>query len=237
LKPGVTMSRKVVLNQFPWPQSIILAVMQALDIRKSAESGNTDFAAMARQDANKTKYEMELANAQSKEIASLDLTVFSTPYLDVLALCFLIAQHQAIFDLVPMPPNEECLYHSYHMQPAGDVEIIKRNEEKQNAKEFFEVVKGTPVAEKLIEFLFRKFFPDQAEEWIATMGTQEKLAQMQQTIMQLVGVLQQLPTDELDQIQQSGLSSLIASASAVAGEPSNAPVAQNPAPAPVGNAA
>lgn len=235
IKPGVISSRKLVINQFPWPQAIILTVMQAMGVRNAQDSGNTDFAAMARPDANKTKYELEMSSSQSNEVASLDLTVFSTPYLDVMALCFLIAQHQAIFELIPTPTDPECLYHSYNMQPAGDIEVIKRLEDRENAKAFFELVRGTPMADKLMQFLFEHFFPDQADDWITVMNQSQETGQLASMIMQLVNVLKEIPTNELSESQRAGLNNLINAASDMAQQSADAAVTPNTPTTAIGN--
>lgn len=222
LKPGIISSRKIVLNQFPWPQPVILAVMQAMDIRKAQEAGNQDFAAVARKDANKTKYEMELANSQSEEQSAIGLTVFSTPYLDVCALCFLIATHQAIFGLCSPPTHPELLYLDYNLQPAGDIEVLKRQEDKENAKQFYGLIKGTPMAETLLKFLFERFFPDQIDAWDEAVQISNKTNELKQTLVQLISILQATPTDELTPDQQSGLGAVLAHAQQLVAEPNDA---------------
>lgn len=236
IKPGVISSRKIILNQFPWPQNTILAVMQAMDMRKTQESGNTDFAAVARQDANKTKYEMELANKQANELGSVGLTVFSTPYLDTYGLAFLIAQHQALYGLCIPPVNFECLFRNYNLQPAGDIEIIKREKDKDNAKAFFEVVRGTPMANAILKFLFAKFFPDQMDEWEEMMNEEGKMQQLTQLVQQMTNVLQSIPVDDLTPDQQSGLQSIIAAAQNMVGASPDAGAAQQSNQAPQGAA-
>ncbi len=222
IKPGVVMSRKVDLWQPPWPNQIILAITQVLDQRKAQESGHTDFAAMARKDANKTATEMELAVSQASDIASSDIDVYSSPYLDTYALVFLIARHQAIFELCHPPTDHSQLFGQFQLTPAGDTEVIKLEEDKRNAKEFFNLVKGTPLAEKLFLFLINHYFPDHAKEWAELLSAPNKDA----IIAQLVQVLQSIPTDELTSDQRSALQSLIASASDVVSQSGNGNVSQ-----------
>lgn len=217
IQHGKIMSHGMTLMQFPWPNPIILAVIQALGINNAQESGNTDFAAMARPDANKTKYELEMGKQQSVDNSVTDMDIFSTPVLNVLTLCFNIACHQAIFKLVPQPTDPSLLVGNRNTQPAGDIEVTKRMKNEQNAKELFNILQGTPVGDNLLMFLIKSFFPDQADAWIASMQGPNK----DQMIQQLVAVLQAIPTDELSPDQLSALRNVIAAAQAMVGASSN----------------
>lgn len=224
LKSGVIVSRKLTFFQPPWPAAIILSVMQALDVRKANESGNTDFAATARKDANKTATEMQLATEQSVEQAGVRTEMFSSSFLDVYALCFLIATHQAIFLLCDRPPDPTLLFGSYNLQPAGDIEIVKREEDKNNAKEFFNIIRGTPAADKLLIFLLEHFFPDQAEEWTAALNQGNK----DQLIIEMANLLNQIPRDGLTPEQSQQLDTIISAAQSMVATSDNQGANQPP---------
>lgn len=232
LKPGEILGRELGIFQPPWPNNIILSLMEAMRVNKANEAGHSDFAAMARKDANKTATEMELATDSAQMIKTVDMDVYSSPVLDTLALCFQIATHQAIFGLCPPPPNPELLFGDYNLQPAGDVEVVKRAEDKQNAKEFFNIVQGTPAAEKILFFLIQRFFPDQADEWLMALSGPDKDG----IIMQLIAILQAIPQDELTPDQQNALASVIASAQSVVGNGANPNIPQAPGAAASGTA-
>ena len=224
IKPGVILSRDITFFQPPWPSAIILSVLQALDVRKANESGNTDFAATARKDANKTATEMQLATEQSVEQAGIKTEMFSSAFLDTYALCFLVATHQAIFLLCDRPSDPSLLFGSYNLQPAGDIEIVKREEDKNNAKEFFNIIRGTPAADKLLVFLLEHFFPDQAEEWTAALNQGSK----DQLILAMTEVLQTIPRDELSSEQSEQLDSIISAAQSMVATPDNQGANQSP---------
>lgn len=220
IKPGVVMSRKIMLNEFPWPNSIILAIMQALQIGKAAEAGNQDFATLARKDANKTATEMQLAQQSSQIQRATSLGVFATPFLNTYGLCFEIARQQAFMMLCPRPEAPELLTGAYSLQPAGDIEIVKRLEDRETATRFFQLIQGTPLAERLIVFLIQHYFPDQANQWIRVLESQE--ANKDAIIQQLVEILQTVPTEGLDDNQRAQLQSVISAASSMAGPAGNA---------------
>lgn len=230
LKPGIVMTGKITTFQPQWPNNIILAVTQVLDQRKAQETGNVDFAALARKDANKTATEMNLATQQSSQLNVTDLDVFSSPFLDVYGLCFEIARQQAIFGLCKPPPNPELLFLDYNVSPAGDIEVTKRQEDQQNATKFFELVRGTPLAEKVFAMMLEHFFPDQAAEWLGVLNSPDKDA----IIQQLVSILQQIPVDELTPEQRTSLQAVIISAQNVVGGGANAALPQGPQQPPPG---
>lgn len=220
VKHGVIMSRRIILNQFPWPQPVILPVMQALKVGNADQSGQTDFAATARKDANKTATEMELATNQANAVQISDMDAFSDPYLQMNALAFNVACHQAIFQLCKRPPEPQYLIGDYNLQSASDTEVVKRLEDKNNAKEFFNIVKGTPMADKLLTFLIERYFPDQSQEWNAVLQQPDKNA----VIAQLIQVLEQIPQHDLDPNTRLHLNSLIATARGLAGAPTDQPI-------------
>jgi hypothetical protein len=224
LKHGSVMSKAVSFFAAPWPNNIILAVNQALGIANAQDAGRNDFAAMARPDANKTKYELELGKDQTQETSISDMDIFSIPVLDTNALCFNISTHQAIFGLVPPPTDPSLLVGEYNLQCAGDVEVTKRLKDDQNAKEIFNIVQGTPLGEKILFFLIRRFFPDQADEWLGALAGPDKDA----IIMQLVTILEGIPVDELTPDQLSALRNVIATARAVVEQSSNGAPAAPP---------
>lgn len=219
LKHGVIRPKELVVWQAPWPDaSSMLAVMDALQQQKTQETGNADYAAVARKDANKTATEMDLASSFAREQSGTELTVFSAPFLEIYTLSFEIARQQAIMGLCIPPTHKECLFHRYHITAASDTEVIKREEDKNNAKEFFQVVKGTPAASKMLMFLFNKFFPDQADEWNAAMA-QPDLAG---ALMQALNIIKAIPTDELEPGARNAVASFVATAQTMVGTPADA---------------
>lgn len=210
LKPGRVMNKTITLQQFPWPQPIILEVIQAMDMRKAQAAGGADYAALARKDANKTAREMTLASQESQEQQAVDLSIYCNPYLEVYSLCFLIAKHQALFGLCNPPKDIGLLFGNYSFQASGDVEILRRLEERDNAQKFLELARGTPLAEKLLTFLIDKFFPDQSEEWKELIANDQT-----QLIAAMLQVIEAAPTDGLTDEQQASLQSLIGAARAV----------------------
>ena len=223
VKPGMIMSRKLTYWQPPWPNNIALAVAQLLTQRKAQESGNVDFASLARKDANKTATEMNLATQESADLSTTDLDVFSSPFLDTYALCFEVSRQQALYGLCKPPIEPELLLGDYNLSPAGDVEVTKRLQDQARAKEFFEIVRGTPLAEKLFVFLIKHYFPDEAADWIAVLNSPDK----DQIILQLLEILKTIPTDELDPEQRSALQNVIIAAQAVVGNGNDSATSAN----------
>jgi hypothetical protein len=163
---------------------------------------------------------MELATNQANAVQVSDMDTFSDPYLQMNALAFNVACHQAIFMLCKRPPEPQYLIGDYNLQSASDSEVVKRAEDKNNAKEFFNIVKGTPMAEKLLQFLIERYFPDQSAEWLAVLQQPDKTA----VIMQLISVIEQIPQDELDPNTRLHINSLIATARSLVGAPTDQPV-------------
>lgn len=217
VKRGVIMSRRLIFNEFPWPNPILLPVMQALKIGKADESGQADFAAVARKDANKTATEMTLATDQANAVQIDDMDVFSDPYLQMNALAFNIACHQAIFHLCKQPTHPEFLIGDYNLQSASDTEVVKREQDKANAKEFFNIVKGTPAAEKLLQFLLERYFPDQKDQWLAILAQPDKNL----IIEQLVSIIETIPANELPPEQRLAINTVVATARSLVGQPND----------------
>lgn len=220
MRHGYIMNRKLSVFQPNWPNNIALSVLQGLKMGKTEEAGQQDFASMARKDANKTATEMKLALESSESLKISDLDIFSSAYLEIYSIAFQVACHQALFGLISAPQHPELLIGNYNIQSAGDVEVVKRAEDKENAKEFFNIVQGTPAAEKILIFLIERFFPDQADEWIQALSQPDK----DQVILMLVNILKTIPIDELQLSDEHKLAlrNVIATASSMVAGPNNA---------------
>ena len=227
LEHGVVFPFEMGVFQPTWPQPIILAVQQAMRTNKAQETGNTDYAAVARKDANKTATELEMAQNKSQMNVTTEMDIYSSPVLDAYALAFLIAEHQAVFNQVERPTHPELLLGNYNLVPGGYVEVVKREEDKQNAKEFFNIVKGTPAAEKILTFLIKRFFPDQADEWIAAISGPDKDGIIIQLINMLQGVMNDLGPS-LPPDQRAALTNIIAAASSVVAPRNDSTISPSP---------
>ncbi len=229
IKHGVVMTRGVKIFEFPWPNNIILSVIQALGLANAQQAGHQDSAAMARKDANKTKYEMQLAESKSSEVATTDMDIFSSPVLDVWVCCLNVARYQAAFGLIKAPKDPSMLFSDLNCQPAGDIEVTKRMEDKQNAEQFFNIARGTPLAEKLMVFLIERFFPDEADKWIAALNDPKD-----SLIETLIQIVESIPQDELSPEQRASLANVVATARSVVGQSGNGAPPGNSQPPPPG---
>jgi hypothetical protein len=134
--------------------------------------------------------------------------------------------HQAIFLQCKRPPEPWLLVGDYNLQSAGDVEVVKREEDKQNAKEFFNIVaQGNPqLAEKLFIFLIQRFFPDQADEWVSVLQQPDPAA----ITKQLLQIVKSIPQDDIPIEYRGAVQSVVSTASNMVGLPDDTNVPGQP---------
>lgn len=104
---GTIFDKKVNFFNFPYPDPIVLKAAQYMDTTNSEEIGQTNFAAINREDSRKTATEITAAEKAQLLLNSVDLTLFSEFIRDIYSFSWLIVRSQALQDkikflLVPM---------------------------------------------------------------------------------------------------------------------------------------
>jgi hypothetical protein len=177
----------------------------------SQETNQVNFAANNRQDSRKTAKEIAAAQQQSSLINSVQVTLFSAYLRDVYKLVWRIAQSQALQGLIIIVPiydetgnvignNDAMISKEYEILPAGDVDVIQRQEKLDRMMSFWPVMQTTPLAEAFLMDILASAFPDSFDRYKKLMeqAKQEQVKRLKQLLFQTSTVLQgAISEDEL----------------------------------------
>lgn len=188
LEPGRVYNQGLDFWSPPYPAPDMLKAAQLLDAKNQEETGNIAFAVTSRRDSRKTATEINEASEQQAELTSVQTMLFSIFMQDVLTHAWLIIQSQAIQGLIPLGggPQDERLYRTYIVKPAGDVDVVKRAQKAQLRKAMWPIVAQTPLALPFLIDIIREDLPEDAARYEQVLGVQSKKNELLQGMLNYV---------------------------------------------------
>lgn len=217
LSPGVVMDSAIKFWQLTPPTPAMLQAIQALAIQNQSETSQPNFAVQNRKDSEKTATEIKAATMTSTMLTAVQVALLSAVMKGIYTLCWKIYRSQVLAGIVKTPTKMEYFKYTYILKPAGDQDVIERQEKLQKFMQFWPVFAQTPFAQgKVGELFFRKFislaFPDEADDIFQAMDEQDMtkklLASMQQVIQLMIPFVlkdpegQQMIAPYMGQLQQ-----------------------------------
>lgn len=226
-KPNSIYSKAVRFHQAQYPDPMILQVASALSVTNSASAGQIDYAANNRVDSRKTAAEIKSATAQKSNLSATQLVPFATCVREAYTRFWEIFQSRILAKVIPVPENIFALADNIFMlTPAGDIEVLKRDEMLSNLQAIYSLVAATPIGNKVLIRIMEIMFPKEAATWAPLLETPDQTA----LAAQLLSVLEGFPTDGLTPEMQTQLTSIIENARAAIGTGAQPPNAVAPAP-------
>lgn len=153
-----------------YPDENGMVLVNALITQNKAETGQVNYAVGNRTDyaSRKTAKEISSAESQAALLGAVQVTLFSIFLRNVFTRDWSIAQSQAQQGLIPVPQDitPDMLQVEYELFSAGDSEVLKRQETKQNLMQAWPVVSQTPAAMAMLEDLLALLFPQNASKYI-----------------------------------------------------------------------
>jgi len=191
----------------PYPNSDMLKGLQFLDVRKQQEGGNLAAAVVNRDDSRKTAAELNMAQQETNKLSSVQIALFSNFCLSALGFQWAIVQNLALQGVVSLlsvsVPNElgqmttqnntEILEKSFDIGPAGDIDVVRRQERIQKRFMLMPMVQQIPqLALAILKDTLRDVLPEEAKHYIEIID--QSAADQTQMIIALASMLQQAVT-------------------------------------------
>jgi len=180
LKSGYVHDAAINFFSPPWPNAIALSVAQVLSVRNASQQGQTDFAAMSRNDTAKRATEIVAAKEESDKLKTARLSLFSSRCLRAYKIAFKIILNQIkIGGLIPPPNLDVSVLFSptLILTMAADTQVVKRDQRKQKLLDLWPVVQTTPLAPVYFEAMMMDLFPDDWPLWKSAMMQNQQSAQ------------------------------------------------------------
>lgn len=224
VQPGRVLKKKVEFHHAPWPDSSMLATMQALRTENASQAGQVDYAAMERKGSRKTATELDLAQEQTDKSRSIPLTMFSLGYGDMLRFMWsvLVANMRSGFNttfLADQPDVREMVIQAtITVAPAGDIDYIERNDKLKLLMQLYPTYAQTGAGPVFLQKILELAFPNDYAQLAPLLQDNTRALGAQ-----LTNVLQHLPPDAVPPGDQPALQQLIAAgAQSFGGVPENA---------------
>ena len=169
----------------PYPSPDMLRGIQALDTQNSSETNQIAYAVNNREDSRKTATEIQASQEQTSQVTTVTVTMFAS---------FLQRVYQRVWDVIKTLANDNkiaflqitsgvdltgqpiksndlaTINRRYQIRPAGDVDVIERQEKLQQRMQFWPVVQGIPgLSGEFLTDIIKTAFPDDAERYIMAM--------------------------------------------------------------------
>src|SRR6185295_2500503 len=129
LRQGQVIDKKMQSFQLSPPDSSMLTATQSVSQFNSQQQSSIDFTAMNREDSKKTATEIQAAQAEGAMLSTTQVSVFADAMQQVGQMCFEIYVSRVVAGYIkpPVPLGMYVMY-TYQVKPAGDVDVIERQE-------------------------------------------------------------------------------------------------------------
>jgi hypothetical protein len=205
-KRNTIFAKQVAFSQAQWPDPIMLQVAQALAVTNSTSAGQIDYAANNRVDSRKTAAEIKSATNQRTMLSSTQLVPFATCIRDAYTRFWEILQSRILAGYITAPPDTaDLIAANYYLTPAGDIEVLKREETLANLQAFYPIVAQTPIGPKVLARIMELMFPREARMWTPLLEAPDTAA----ITAQLLAVIEAFPKDNLSPEEQQNLQMII----------------------------
>lgn len=180
-KTGCLINAKVTQFQLTPPSADMLSAIQGLVTANMSETSQVNFAVNNRKDSRKTAAEVNQSAGQQQQLSTVQVVLFSTALRQVYQTMFDIIKSRVMVGLIVVTPQLTQLYQrKYIIKPAGDTDVIERQQKINAMIQAWPVIAKTPAAQAYLIKLLSIMFPDDAPGYIATFQQAEQQQQSAQ---------------------------------------------------------
>lgn len=191
-RSGCLINAKVKEFQLTPPDPAMFQAVQSLIAANQNETSQVNFAAMNRKDSRKTAKEITVAERQEQILSTVQVVLFSIALTQLYRIMTEVIISRVICGIVKVNPQLMSLYQrKFAVKPAGDVDVIEKNELIQKMMNTWPVVQQTPFAQIFLMDLMELMFPERFAKYQAAVAQQQQQqqsvqAQQQQQMMQFM---------------------------------------------------
>ena len=187
---GALIDANIKQFQLRPPDTSMVGAIQSLMSQNAQEQSQINYAAMNRQDSRKTATEIQAASSEAQMLSSTQVSLFSIALKDVYEWCWRIYQSRVVAGVLrPAASLDMYLNHEFNIKPAGDVDVIERQEKSQKMMQAWGVVSQTALAPVFLQNMMRLMFPDEGEAYAEMLQTGNEKDQLLQQLMQIINSL------------------------------------------------
>ena len=192
--PGALIDSNIRQFQLSPPNSTMLSAIQTLVTQNSQEQSQMNYAAMNRQDSRKTATEIQTASAEAQLLSATQVSLFSISIKQIYEKCWEIYQSRVLDTLIePTIALHYFVDHQYNIKPAGDTDVVERQEKAQKILQVWPVIQqNSALAVGYMKDMLTMLFPDEAPKYLEQMQEDHTKVQL---LQQLSAIVQSLVID------------------------------------------
>jgi hypothetical protein len=157
------------------------------------ETSQVNYAAMNRKDSRKTATEVQAATTEAQSLSASQVALFSIALKKVYSQCWNIYRSRILAGLIqPTIPPNFFTDHEYAVRPAGDTDVIERQEKINKMMQAWPVVQQTGAASLFLKRFVSMLFPEDGQAYVQAIQDDNTKTQL---LMQLNTILQSLIVD------------------------------------------
>jgi hypothetical protein len=189
--PGALIDANIRQFQLTPPNSAMLSAIQTLITQNSQEQSQMNYAAMNRQDSRKTATEIQTATAEAQLLSATQVALFSISIKKIYEKCWEIYRSRVLDGLIePTVPLQYFTDHEYNMKPAGDTDVVERQEKAQRMLQVWPVIQqNSALAVTYMKDMLSMLFPDEAPKYIEQMQEDHSKTQLLQQMSAIIDSL------------------------------------------------
>jgi len=194
-RTGALINSKIKQFQLNPPDASMMTAIQSLITENMAEMSQVNFAANNRKDSRKTATEISAASQSASTLTTVQVVLFSTALRKTYQLMFDVIKSRVTAGLIKVSPELAQLYAmNWVVKPAGDVDVIERQQLVSQMMAAWPVIQGTPANMAFLCDALEKMFPETAQKYVQILlqaqaqqqqAQQSQQAQLQQAAIQM----------------------------------------------------
>jgi len=166
-QPGALINSKVTQFQLTPPNAEMVSAINLLVAGNQNETSQVNFATQNRKDSRKTATEVSAASQSAASLSTVQVVLFSAALRTMYSMMYDIIASRVVAGLIQVDPAVAPMYtRKYHLKPAGDTDVIERQQMVQQMMSAWPVVQNTPANIAFLSDLLAKMFPEQAGKYI-----------------------------------------------------------------------
>ena len=188
-RSGCLINSKVTEFELKAPDPAMFSAIQMLVTANQNETSQVNFAVNNRKDSRKTAKEIEVSEKQEATLSTVQVVLFSIAEAQAARkMCAIIKSRVAAGLIMVTPQLKEMYARNWQVKPAGDVDVIEKQQTIQKMMNAWPVVQNTPMAEIFLMDLLGLMFPDRVENYrqILQQSKQQSQDQHQQMMQQML---------------------------------------------------
>ena len=191
--PNALIDSNIKQFQLSPPDSSIMGAIQTILGQNMQETSSVNFAAMNRKDSRKTATEVQAATSEAQALSASQVALFSIALKKVYTQCWNIYRSRTLEGLIQasIPPNF-FTDHEYSIRPAGDADVIERQEKINKMMQAWPVIQQTGAASLFLKRFVSMLFPEDGQAYVQAIQDDNTKTQL---LMQLQTIVQSLITD------------------------------------------